>query len=76
MLKKKLLKYLNVVIAVLILNQVLSGLLHGALFHKLFSILHKGSGIVLFIAVAIHVALNWGWVKTNFLKRDNQRGSA
>jgi hypothetical protein len=66
--KMAVLKYLNVVIGILILNQVFTGLLSHALRHGLFDVLHKGTGIALFIGVLLHVALNWGWVKSNFMK--------
>jgi hypothetical protein len=66
--KMAVLKYLNVIIGILILNQVLTGLLGHALRHGLFDILHKGTGIVLFVGVLLHLALNWGWVKSNFMQ--------
>ena len=67
--KKKSLKYINCIIAVLILNQALTGIFHKSLSHGAFEIVHQGCGILLFIGVLIHVALNWGWVKTTFLKK-------
>ena len=69
MIKKKLLKYTNVVIAVLILSQFLSGIFHKAIPYRIFETLHKGSGILLFIGVVIHVVLNWGWVKSTFFQK-------
>ena len=67
--KTKALKYINPVIAVLILSQLVSGLLHKVLHYEVFEVMHKSGGIFLFIGVLIHVALNWGWVKTTFLKK-------
>ena len=67
--KAKSLKYINAVIAVLILNQALTGIFHKSLSHGAFEFVHQGAGILLFICVLIHVALNWGWVKTNFFKK-------
>jgi hypothetical protein len=69
MLKKKLLKYVNLVIAVLILNQFLSGIFHKAIPYRVFETLHKWSGILLFVGVGVHVVLNWGWVKSTFFKK-------
>jgi uncharacterized membrane protein len=69
MMKRKLLKYTNVVIAALILNQFLSGLFNKGIPYHVFEILHTISGILLFVGVVVHVALNWGWVKTTFLRR-------
>lgn len=67
--KKFTLKVLNPIIALLILNQVFSALLHGALSQKLFGKIHETGGFLLFIGIAIHVLLNWSWVKTTYLKK-------
>ena len=67
--KRNALKYINLIIAILILNQLIVGILHDVMHHEVFEILHIGGGICLFIGVVIHVALNWGWVKTTFLKK-------
>jgi hypothetical protein len=69
MIKKKLLKYTNVVIAVLILNQLLSGLFNKVLPYKVFQTLHTGCGILLSVGVIVHVVLNWGWVKSTFFRK-------
>ena len=65
--KTKMLIYINPIIGILILNQLLSGLFSRTLHHETFEIIHKGGGVLLFIGVVIHVALNWAWVKTTFL---------
>jgi hypothetical protein len=67
--KKTSLKYINCIIAVLILNQALTGIFHKSLSYGVFEIVHQGGGILLFIGVILHVALNWGWVKTTFFKK-------
>lgn len=67
--KTKSLKYLNCIIAVLILNQALTGIFHKSLSEGAFETVHQGAGILLFIGVVFHVALNWGWVKTTFLQK-------
>jgi hypothetical protein len=67
--KKFVLKVLNPIIALLILNQVFSALLHGALSNKLFEKIHETGGFLLFIGVVIHLFLNWGWVKATYLKK-------
>ena len=67
--KKKALKYINPIIGLLILSQTLSGLFNRLLNYETFVIIHKGGGILLFIGVVIHLALNWGWVKATFIIR-------
>lgn len=31
--------------------------------------LHEYNGILMVILVAIHVTLNWGWIRANFFKK-------
>ena len=31
--------------------------------------LHEYNGILMIILVAIHVTLNWGWIRANFFKK-------
>ncbi len=66
--RKTMLKILNPILGVLLLNQVLTGIFHGVLPHLAFEIMHKGGGSFFGIAAILHVILNWSWVKANFLK--------
>lgn len=66
--RSNMLKVLNPILAVLFLNQILTGAFHGALPHEAFEILHEVSGFVLAGVVVLHVILNWNWVKANFFK--------
>ena len=61
------LRYINPIIAVLIMSQLLSALFRDILHRETFEVLHKGGGILLFIGVLVHVVLNWGWVKSTYL---------
>ena len=36
---------------------------------QLISEVHEYNGIFLIIAVVVHIALNWGWIRTNFFKK-------
>ena len=63
------LKILNPILALLLLNQLLTGLFHKALSHETFEILHGGNGILVALAALLHVILNWNWVRANFFKR-------
>jgi hypothetical protein len=67
--KKTALKILNIIIAILILNQAASAVLRGLIGREAFEILHEGGGSVLLIGVIFHVILNWGWVKSTFFKK-------
>ena len=63
------LKYINPVIAILIMSQLLSALLSDILPRKIFDAWHKGGGLLLFIGILFHLVLNWGWVKSTYFKR-------
>jgi hypothetical protein len=62
------LKYINPVIAILIVSQLLSALLSEILPPKIFDVWHKGGGLLLFIGILLHLILNWGWVKSTYFK--------
>ncbi len=62
------LKIINPIIAVLILNQVCTGVFSRFIHYKVFGIIHEGGGIILFLGVLIHLILNWNWVKTSYFK--------
>ena len=63
------LKIVNPVLGVLVLNQVLTGVLHGVLPRDLFQVLHQASGLAVAAVVALHVGLNWNWIKANYFRR-------
>ncbi|MCX8065304.1 MAG: hypothetical protein N3G21_09060 [Candidatus Hydrogenedentes bacterium] len=67
--KSILLKFVNPILGVLFLNQALTGFFHHSLSHKTFELLHEGGAIILVTFTIAHVYLNWGWIKSNFLKR-------
>ena len=67
--KKFILKIINLVLGVLLINQVLVGLLHHMLPHRVFEVMHEGGGIVFAIVAVLHVILNWNWVKANFFRK-------
>ena len=67
--RMKVLKVLNPVIAILILNQAITGIFHKAIHYETYEWLHGGGGIVTLIAIILHVILNWNWVRSSFLKK-------
>lgn len=66
--KNLLLKFVNLILLLLFISQASSSLLHHSLSHKIFEIIHEGGGIMLIIMSLIHLLLNWGWIRVNFLK--------
>jgi hypothetical protein len=70
--KNTVLKILNPILGILLINQVLMGLLHDILPHKVFEVLHEGGGIVFAIVVILHIILNWSWIKANFLRKASE----
>lgn len=66
--RNTILKILNPIMGILIINQVIVGLLSDSLEYGAFEILHKGGGILLALLIGLHLILNWGWVKTTYFK--------
>jgi predicted ferric reductase len=67
------LKIVNFLLFVFFIIQALTGI---ALFFDLFASslemtaqVHKYSGLLFIILAIVHLVLNWGWVRVNFLKR-------
>jgi hypothetical protein len=67
--RKRALKIINLIIAILIISQASSAILRGLIGREAFEVVHEGGGVLLFIGVIIHVILNWGWVKSAYLKK-------
>jgi hypothetical protein len=67
--KHNALKILNPILAVLVLNQLLLGLLNDALSDEVFELFHGGGGFLLVMGVIVHLGLNWGWVRVTFFKK-------
>ncbi|MCX8011831.1 MAG: hypothetical protein N3A64_01565 [Desulfobacterota bacterium] len=60
------LKITNLILFILIIIQAITGLGHNFLGEKLFEIIHPTGGALLIILVIVHIAFNWGWIKSNF----------
>lgn len=60
------LKIVNPVLGCVVLTQVLTGLLHGLMSRDVFEAVHLVGGILIVIMVALHITLNWSWIKANF----------
>lgn len=66
--KNAVLKVVNPALAILLLNQPLSAFLMAATDWDIFEGMHVGGGILLLLAAAVHLILNWKWVELNLLK--------
>lgn len=73
--KNATLKIVNPLLGILLLNQPFSIILNALTGWDLFEGLHIVGGVGLLILAAIHVVLNWGWVRMNFLRRAGKRKS-
>lgn len=63
------LKVLNALLALLLVSQALTGLFRDSLPEKVFENIHVPGGLLIIAGVSLHVVLNWGWVRINFLKK-------
>ncbi|MEJ2023771.1 MAG: DUF4405 domain-containing protein [Deltaproteobacteria bacterium] len=68
--RKSILKTLNPVLAILFLNQILTGIFHDAIPKGAYEFLHEGGGILFAAGVVLHVILNWSWIKVNFYRKN------
>ena len=73
--KRNLLKIVNVLLAILILNQATTALIHDLLPKDAFEFLHEGGGVTMFVLALVHVYLNWAWVKANILPGRKKSGA-
>jgi len=66
--RNTMLKILNPILGVLLVNQILTGMFNEILSRESFEIVHEGGGIVFTVVAILHVILNWNWVKAMFFK--------
>jgi hypothetical protein len=66
--RNTMLKILNPILGVLLVNQILTGTFHEILSPESFEIMHEGSAYVFAVVAILHVVLNWNWVKAMFFK--------
>jgi hypothetical protein len=67
--KTTVLKILNPILVLLIINQAVTGALGPKLSPQTFVTLHEGGGTLLIFLVLAHLALNAGWIKTNYFAK-------
>ena len=66
--RNTMLKILNPILGVLLVNQILTGMFNEILSRESFEIVHEGGDIVFAVVATLHVILNWNWVKAMFFK--------
>jgi hypothetical protein len=69
MTRNGMLKVLNPVLGLLVLNQGMTAIFRGVLPEKVFEVLHGVGGPLLLIFAITHLILNWNWIKATYLKR-------
>jgi hypothetical protein len=62
-------KILNPILFVLIANQPVTALLGDKMSPDTFELLHQDTGFVLVGLVAVHLALNFNWIKASYFSR-------
>jgi hypothetical protein len=67
--KVNILKILNVILGLLIINQALTGLMHDFLNSETFELIHEGGGISLVLGIVLHVILNYKWIRINYFSK-------
>jgi hypothetical protein len=72
MTKAKALKLLNPILAILFLNQALSGIFHDSIPYEIFEKAHGAAGYFLAAVIVVHIFLNWTWIKNTFFRKAKQ----
>lgn len=67
--KNRVLKVVNVILFMFIVNQAATGLLHSKLPHVVFEWGHERAAYLLLTVAAIHILLNWNWIKVSYFKK-------
>ena len=67
--KVTILKILNLILALIVINQALTGLLHDFIPADTFELIHKGGGIFLILGVVLHIIFNWKWIRLNYFPK-------
>lgn len=62
-------KILIPLMTLLAVNQALTAIFSDEMPHEAFEILHQGGGVIFIIFIAVHIALNFNWVKANYFNK-------
>jgi len=67
--KQTILKIVNIILAILILSQFLSGFFRKLIGKELFDLIHEKGALVLIAVLVIHILFNWGWIKNTYFRK-------
>lgn len=67
--KNTALKIINPFLLLLVLSQLLTGIFADKMPGNSFQIVHGGGGLLIVALVITHLALNWGWVRNQYLPK-------
>lgn len=67
--KTTVLKIINPLLLLLVISQILTGIFADTIPGKSFQIVHFGGGFLLLALVITHLALNWGWIRNQYLPK-------
>jgi hypothetical protein len=68
--KTAILKILNPILGLLIINQAITGFSRSKLSYETFEFLHEGGGVLLICLIFAHIILNFNWIKTSYFARN------
>jgi len=71
--KQKSLRIVNLLIAALILLLAGTAVFNETIPYTIYSKIHPLTGYLLSFFVLLHVTLNFGWIKSNYLKRETEK---
>jgi hypothetical protein len=63
------LKILNPLLLLFFINQAITALFHEHLSLKTFGLFHETGGAILLCLIALHIILNFNWIKANYFPR-------
>jgi len=63
------LKIVNPLVAMVFMVLAGSGIFHEFIPYEIYRIIHPSAGYLFVILIAVHLYLNWGWIKTTIFKR-------
>ncbi|MHB9069359.1 MAG: hypothetical protein ACYC54_03205 [Sedimentisphaerales bacterium] len=67
--RNNLLKILNPILLVFFVNQAITVIFRDSLSFKAFDIFHKTAGGILLCLIALHLILNFNWIKANYFSK-------
>jgi hypothetical protein len=67
--RNNLLKILNPILLVFFVNQAITVIFRDSFSREMFGIFHKAAGGILLCLIALHLILNFNWIKANYFSK-------